>query len=198
MLFLTRHMLNQHLMELPELVDRYAAHDAEFVDHSLSWLTAVEQTLLRLRHPLAGLVAGSRSEVLAVRDGYRERDASSRTAGVRHAQRATAALVLGRVEKTLRGVVDDIDTQLDGHREKMAQLLAVASNVKPIPACKSGPDGEWLRSLWGNMAQTKETAGMYAYLNAAISRSDVLTLLGEVLENLLATADQQADRAEIG
>ncbi|KNE82461.1 MULTISPECIES: hypothetical protein [Streptomyces] len=190
MLFLNRQMLNQHVSELPAIIDRYAARDAGFVDDSLSWLTALEQTLLRLRLPLAGLVAASRGEILAVRDGHREPEAAAPPTSARQAQRATAAVVLSRVEKTLRGAVDDIDAQLDGHREKMAQLLAVASNVKPIPARGDRTRDDWLRSLWSDMAGIKETAGMYAYINAAISPGDVLALLGEVLEKLLATAEE--------
>lgn len=188
MLFLKRQMLNQHMMELPAIVDRYAARDAGFVDDSLSWLTALEQTMLRLRLPLAGLVAASRGEILAVRDGHRD-PASSPPTSARQAQRATAAVVLSRVEKTLRGAVDDIDAQLDNHREKMAQLLAVASSVKPIPARGERTRDDWLRFLWSDMAGIKETASMYAYINAAIPPADVLALLGEVMEKLLTTAE---------
>ena len=85
MLLLTRHMLNEHLLALPGLTDRYAAHDARFVPESLSWLAEVEQTLLRLRLPLAGMVASARSQVLATKDGYRERELLADSANPRQA-----------------------------------------------------------------------------------------------------------------
>lgn len=193
MLLVTRHKLNHHLLQLPELIDRYEQHEAVFLDDSLSWLTAVEQTLLQLRNPLASQVATARSQVLATKDGYRDQEFLAATINLRHAQRATAAIVLGRVEAALRRVVDDIDTQLGGFREKMAQLLAVASQYTPIAIRQAQPREEWLRHIWSNIATTNETWGMYQYLNAAVPRSDLLALVGEVLDNLLeSTAKEPA------
>jgi hypothetical protein len=194
-LFVTRHKLNHHLLQLPELIDRYAQHDAAFLDDSLAWLTAVEQTLLQLRNPLASQVATARSQVLATKDGYRDQELLAGTTNLRHAQRATAAIVLGRVEAAIRRVVDDLDTQLDGFREKMAQLLAVASRNTPIAIRQGQPREEWLRQIWSNIATTNETWGMYQYLNAAVPRSDLLALLGEVLDNLLASSEMEVTAA---
>ncbi|NJQ01726.1 hypothetical protein [Streptomyces zingiberis] len=197
MLFMNRHLLHQHLMELPGIVDAYAAREAGFVDGSLNWLAAVEKTLLRLRHPLTGLIATTRGEVLAARDGHHRRGGElSPPASTRRVQQAATAVALRQVETSLRDVVESIDRQLDGYREKMAQLLAVASNAEPIPAGEGRSRDAWLRSVWDSMAGTKETAGMHAYLNAAMARGDVLALLGEVLENLLAAAGDPDRREE--
>ncbi len=195
MLFVTRHLLNHHLLELPELIDRYARREPTFLDESLSWLASVEQTLLQLRNPLASQVATARSHILATRDGYRDPELLTGTSNLRQVQRATAAIVLGRVDTALRRVIDNIDTQLDQFREKTAQLLAVASRDTPIAIRPGQPREEWLRSIWSNMVTTNETWGMYQYLNAAVPRGDLLTLLGEVLDNLLASTEQEVAAA---
>lgn len=187
MLLLTRHMLNEHLQALPRLTDRYAANDSRFVPESLSWLAEVEQSLLRLRLPLAGMVASARSQVLATKDGYRERELVSDSANSRQAQRATTTVALDRVGTALRQVIDERDSQINALKEKMAQLLAVASAVRPIPT----PDGQareqWLRTLWSSIPLTGETAGMYTYLNATTPRDDLVPLLDELLDELLAS-----------
>lgn len=195
MLLLTRHMLNEHLLKLPELTDRYAAHDAGFVPGSLSWLAEVEQTLLRLRLPLAGMVASARSQVLATKDGFRERELLADSANPRQAQRATTTIVLNRVEAALRQVIDDRDGQIKALKEKMAQLLAVASAVRPIPTPDGQPRQEWLRTLWSSIPVTSETVGMYTYLNATTPHDDLYPLLEELLDDLLATNPGKSVRA---
>ena len=191
MLLLTRHMLNEHLQTLPVLTDLYAAHDSRFVAESLSWLAEVEQSLLRLRLPLAGMVASARGQVLATKDGYRERELVADSANSRQAQRAVTTVVLNRVEAALRRVIDERDAQISGLKEKMAQLLAVASAVRPIPAPDGQPHEAWLRDLWSSIPVTNETAGMYTYLNASTPHEDLLPLLDELLKNLLASTSDR-------
>jgi hypothetical protein len=187
MLLLTRHMLNEHLLALPEITDRYAQHDARFVPESLSWLSEVEQSLLRLRLPLAGMVASGRSQVLATKDGYREREFVADSANSRQAQRAITTVVLNRVEAALRQVIDERDAQISGLKEKMAQLLAVASAVRPIAAPDGQPREEWLHQLWSSIPVTSETVGMYTYINASTPHEDLFPLLDELLNDLLAS-----------
>lgn len=198
MLVVTRHMLNRHLLDLSDLVSRYARNDTAFVEETLSWLATVEQTLLQLRHPLVGLVATTRSQVLATRDGYRDRELSAAQTNHRQARRATAAIAVGRVEVELRRIVDDTDKQLDTFREKIAQLLAVASQQTPIPVQSGLPREEWLRRVWSDTAITSEASGMHAYLNAAVPHSDLLALLGDVLDNLLAPSEPETPVAVTG
>jgi hypothetical protein len=192
MLMLTRHMLNEHLLSLPVLTDRYAAHDAGFVPESLSWLAEVEQSLLRLRLPLAGMVASARGQILATKDGYRERELLGDCASPRQAERATTTIALNRVEAALRQIIDDRDGQIRALKEKMAQLLAVASAVRPIPSPDGRPREEWLRVLWSSMPVTGETVGMYTYLNASTPHDDLYPLLGELLNDLLASASGES------
>ncbi|MDT0305794.1 hypothetical protein RM780_02295 [Streptomyces sp. DSM 44917] len=189
MLSATRHMLTAHLLDLPRVLDRYAAADPAFVGEALAWLSSVEQTLLKLRRPLAGQVASARGRILGAKDGYRPNGAVSSGTTPRQAQRAVTAAALTETDNALRDIITGIDTRLDGYREKIAQLLAVASHARPLPTPGDQPRDPWLRSLWSDLATTPDTAGMHAYLKAALAPGDALDLLGELVDNLLGQTD---------
>lgn len=193
MLVITRELLVQRLLELPTLATAYKDQDAWLSDHVLAWLRVVEDTLLRLRHPLAGFVSVQRSKLLAARDGYREPGVYAEHVSQRKVERVATVLAMGEVEAALQRVIAETDARLDGLREKMVQLLAVSSTTNPIPLQNGESRDVWLHDVWESVGAIRETRSMYNYLNAATTQNDIAVLLGDVLGNLLGGADAVAE-----
>jgi hypothetical protein len=192
MLAFTRESLLGHLRRTPEITDLAARRDPAFPDRVAAWLGQAEESLQRLRSPLLSLVVGQRASLVAVSDGLRDPRISP-SASTREARRATAALCLIRVEEALRQAVATVDGKLDEAREKMLQLLAVASAANPLPLTPPDASEEALRRLWMSLGEIDTTRTLHTYLNAALTMSDRLYLLREILENLLAGNEGGSD-----
>ncbi len=186
MLALTREKLLEHLQEVNALVNRYQSRDSVFVAKSLNWLQEVEKSLLQIRSPAASLVAGERARLLAAGDGYRDPSLSDRTTSRRKAILAMTALVVSRVSDNLRGIIADIDAKFDPWRDKMAQLLALATESRPIPLPPTEPRHLWLQNVWRQLGRNGDTHRLFDYLNASMTMSDRLFLLDEMIERLLS------------
>jgi len=185
MLAYTREKLLEHLRETTLLVDLYQRREPSFPAAVVAWLVKVEETLLQLRLPLSSLVAAERARILAVGDGYRDPVLVSERITPRKATLAVASIALGRVQDELRRKVAEIDSQFDAWREKMAQLLAIATTKSPIPLPPTEPRDVWLAAVWKALDVNGEVQGMYRYLGTALQQSDRLFLLDELLGNLL-------------
>lgn len=194
MLAFTREQLVEHLQAASGLVDRYARNDWEYPSRVTEWMSDVENTLGKVRSPLVALVAAERARITAVHDGFREPDLEG--INVRKSQKATASLALGRVEAALRDEVRRIDARFDEMRERIAQLLALASTSTPIPLPPTEPRQAWLDRVWSGLAPNGETRSLYSYLGAALTPSDRSYLLDEMLRNLLDA--QATPLADIG
>ena len=185
MLLMTRERIASHLLEISSLVDRYQQRDPAFVEQVIKWLGELEKVLLQLRSPVAAFIAGERGKIIAVHDGLRDPHIIGAKLSPRKASMATASLVLARVEENLRSTITEIDTKFDAWREKMSQLLALASMKHPIPLPPTDPRQRWLKKVWRQLGQCDEAMGMYVYLNAVMSQSDRLHLLDELTQNML-------------
>ncbi len=181
----TREMLMEHLLLLPAVMDKYAARDPRFIAAAVEWLSAGEQILARLRNPLTSMLATERSKIVAAQDGYQE-PGGRRQVPAHKAARIAASQALSRAEAELRAVVIDIDARLAPLRDKMAQLLAVASTSQPIPVRGDAPHDEWVHGVWMILKQSYEGRSLAAYLSSALAPSDLRSVLGETLDNLLA------------
>ena len=195
MLALTREQLVEHLQEASALVDRYARNDWEFPTRVTAWMTEVETTLGRLRSPLVSLVAAERGKITAVDDGFRDPEIEG--VNQRKALKATATLALGRVEAALRDEIHRIDARFDEMRERLAQLLALASTSAPIPLPPTEPRQAWLDLVWSGLAVNGETRSLYSYLGAALAPSDRTYLLDEMIRNLLGAQATPVARAAV-
>lgn len=184
MLAYTREKILGHLQETPGLTDLYQRHEPSFPSAVVAWLAGVEDSLSQLRLPLASLVAAERGRILAAGDGFRDPAIPERMTP-RKATVAVAALSIGRVQEELRRKVAEIDGKFDAWREKMAQLLAVATAAAPIPLPPTDPRDIWLATVWKGLNANGETQGMYRYLGAAMQPNDRLFILDELLGNLL-------------
>jgi hypothetical protein len=185
MLALTRTRLLDVLSQVPTLVDAYADHDARYADRAVRWLSDVENVLGSLRHPLVSSIASQRANLLAVDEGLTPPEIRDPPRSRRKLKRVAASLILRQAVSDLKQIVDDIDREFDGAREKLAQLLAVATRTKPIPLPPREPRKEWLDEVWSGLAINGESAGMFQYLASRLTAADRRFLLDEVLFNLL-------------
>jgi hypothetical protein len=175
----TREVLIGHLQELPALVDLHQRGDADFPGQVLVWLGRVEATLGRLRNPLVGLAAGQRSALLAAGERRPESPQRNRRSEIR----AAASRGLGEIEAALRQAVLDADARLAEAREKIVQLVAIASAAKPLSLPTAPADETWLTRLWRTLGENPGTETLYAYLNASLRPADRHYLLQDLLAN---------------
>jgi hypothetical protein len=184
-----REKLMQLLDEVPRLTDAYAQRDPDYPAKAAAFLKKVEDGLSQLRQTGGSFAASERANILATADGYRDPDIARDKLTDRKAARAVATIAVGRVEAMLRERIQHIDAELDDYRLKMSQLLAVSTARQPIPLPPTEPRSAWLRRVWGQLNVGDETQGMYGYLSAAVSMSDRLYLLDEVVSNLLSNGN---------
>lgn len=182
-------MLVRHLLELPDLTR--SPQDPAFNGRAIQWLASVEETLLKLRHPSAGLVATQRLRLLAAKDGYREPGIYAEGVNRRRIEQVATAFSLGEVAALMQKLVGENDSNIESLREKMIQLLAVASAAKPLPMQGVLSRDEWLREVWKMAGQCLEGRGMFNYLSAAATHQDIAAILDGVMSNLLENAPIQ-------
>ncbi len=184
MLAYTREKLLVHLQETSGFTRLYQQQDPLFAERVLDWMEAVEQTLLQLRRPAASLVSAQRGRVLAAADGYRMPGLENEKLSARKAKRIVTALALEDVQAELRAIISDIDAKFDTWREKIVQLLAVATTQVPVPLPPTAPREAWLAGIWQSMNINGDTRNMYNYLNLAMAPADRFYLLDAILANL--------------
>lgn len=185
MLIVTRERIAQKLEGIPALVDEYQQRDPLFVERTTKWLSDLEQSLLQIRHPLASQAATERATILSTHDGYHPPQFDAGRATRRKLSQGAAVLALQSMDEGLRAAIADIDSKLDAWREKLAQLLAIASRSAPILMPPGGGRQNWLKEVWSGLGAADEAKAMHAYLNAAMAPGDRLQLLGELLDNML-------------
>ena len=185
---MTRERIANQLLEIGNLIDLYEQRDPQFVNRAVKWLTILEENLLQLRNPLSAFVASEKSKILAVQDGLRD-PLIIGSKSTRKTSMATTSLVLTRIEETLRAAITEIDKKFDTWREKMSQLLALASMKHSIPLPPTQPHQQWLKKVWSQLGKSEEAIGMHVYLNATMTQSDRLYLLDELIQNMLSESD---------
>lgn len=186
MLAYTRERLSTQLLGITPLVDLYQQRDPRFPGQVISWLAAMEKSLAPLRLPLVSMVASERARLIAAQEGFRDPAIlNDRPVSARKKVSATAFLSLSHVQTAIAKIIADIDSRFDLWREKMAQLLAVATMKAPIPLPPTEPRDVWVAKVWSGLNIDGEVQGMYRYLAAAMQPSDRLHLLDEVLTNLI-------------
>jgi hypothetical protein len=183
-----RQELLEHLAQLPSVLDLYRDASPSFILEAVAWLASMEATLLRFRSPKASLIAAERGLILATADGYRDPQVAGGGQGSsRRGARATAVVSLGRAEAAVRSQIEAINEQLDAMKVKLAQLLVIASSVRPLPMPGSEAHTQWLTNVWAGLAVSEETRRMQAFIATSLATVDRLYLLDELLLNLVAS-----------
>lgn len=185
MLAATRETILEELLNLSRLVNAYQHHEPDFAIQANSWLLQLENTLQKLRSPLAASVSSQRGRISSATEGYGEPNLQQSRMSRRKRIGVTTALALAEIEKVLSAHVQSIDDKFDVWREKLAQFVSVASVSHPIPLPPTEPRQTWLKEVWRGWSSVVETRAMYHYLSAVMTPSDRLYLLNEILDNLL-------------
>jgi len=177
-----------HLDQVSSLSNEYASSDPNYVEHIVTWLKDLEQILQQFRSPIASRISTERTKVLAIKDGRIDSTLVDPSVPRRKAQRIVASSCLGRVVETVSERVEEIDRDFDQMREKIAQLLAIASTRAPIPMPPPTNREAWLIKVWKSLAGG-ETQSMYSYINTTLPMVDRLYILDRLLDNLLESVE---------
>ena len=189
MLAFTREQLMQQLIMARSLIDGYSHHDPVFCNRVIAWLVGLEQLMAQLRLPAIGVVLSERGHILAAESGSSDSTQVMRRPMTGKTKALAAAAAVTRVQEELRKCIQEIDAKFDGWRAKMAQLVALAAARVTIPFPPSEPREGWLGTVWAAFDIEGESKVMYRYLAAAMSPSDRLRILDEMMSNLLAGLD---------
>jgi len=181
-----REELTNVLLKVPALFDEYARGDISFVDHTIDWHTSVEAVMVRFRSQSASQVAVQRGRILAAKDGYQDPALLKEKTSSSKAVRFTAMACLTLSEAAARLQVEAINGQLDPLRLKMAQLISVASALKPIPYPPTEPHTTWLLQVWDGLLVNGDTRPMFNYLKTSLALVDRLYLLDELISNTIS------------
>jgi hypothetical protein len=90
-----------------------------------------------------------------------------------------------QAEIALREHVEGIDRQFDEHRDKLSQILAVASSREPFPATNTITSG-YLDKIWEQAKAAQDNPTLALYLQGRMAETDRRYLLGDIIGHLLA------------
>jgi hypothetical protein len=191
MLLLTRELVFSHQERIAALVDAHAARDPLLFDKVVEWLVTLEQDLRRLRHPAAGFASMKRAQLLAAKDGVVDFEIGGRRSGQRLERQVAASRALTETGEVLMGALEEVEQRLRTMTDNMANLIAVASAVQPIPLQQDTERETWLRQVWASIPLDGQTARMHGFLRASLTRTDLLFVLGEVLDKFTSHAPSE-------
>lgn len=171
-------------MDVPKLVDRYAARDPSFTDLTLAWLREIERILERNRLAVAADVASMRAAIISARNSGHPIGPS---VSLRRMTRRKIAEIAA--EQMMRAAVDVVskrvhqDVLLINKAEESAyELVIVGRQLKIIPlAPMATMNPTALRALWDQLTESEVTRKYTTYIRSLIGQGDALILLDRVL-----------------
>lgn len=178
-----RERIVEQLLKIPALVDHYRNQNNAFPDLAVQWLQDSERSLESFRLPLVSRLAGLRGMMLAAGDGLS--DAASQARNQRKARRSATMQLLQQAEEALRSHCQKIDDQLDDYRDKLAQILAVASSRSALPGGNAGSIS-YIDSLWKTATAAQENTTMAQYIAARLSDTDRRYLLMDIVGQMMS------------
>ncbi|WP_419812749.1 hypothetical protein [Bacterioplanoides sp.] len=183
-----RERILEQLSAIPALVDAYHQKHSGFSDNCIDWLRRAEQALASFRLPLTSQLAGLRGAMVAATDGLSEPDSGAKRS--RKLRSAQVMLLLQQAEEVLRRHCDQIDQEFEEHKEKLSQLLAVASAKQPLPATDQ-INQAYLNRIWQQVKHTQDNSTLAHYITARLNDTDRSYLLVDIVSNLLNSAQNQ-------
>lgn len=177
-----RERVVEQLLSVPKLVDQYAMQEAQFMSNVAVWLRTTEQALEPFRLPLVSRLATLRGQLIAISEGHTEVAVAKIS---RKQKRGEAIKLLQASEEALRDQVTKVDSQFEEFREKLSQLLAVASSREPLPSTQHITTG-YLDKVWQQAKGVPENATLALYLQGRLTETDRRYLLADIIEKLLA------------
>ena len=182
MLAYTREVVMDRLIELAKLQKDFSkTGQLEELD---KWLDNLHEELGKLRNPLASRASNVQAAIKAAWEGHRG-DGTDPSVPLRKARRIAVNLTLIELSESLTAEVMGIDQKFEIMSDKLAQLLAAASALSPLP----GPNGNmslWKGEVWSELGKHEATQGMYTYLTSSLAKADRDHLLDTMLTRLAA------------
>lgn len=176
------------LAEVPALVDAYQSLDSRFIPSAQQWLSEAEKQLGPHRLASVSRLASLRGLIAASGDGYCDEAVErASTRSTRKQQRATVMRIVQEAEELLRTEVVRIDSRFDELRDKLSQLLAVASSKQPLDI-QSPLTEPVLDRLWQQALSLQDNPTLGFYLQAQLSDVDRRYLLQDLASRLLRGA----------
>lgn len=176
-----RERILEQLLSIPGLVDQYAAQEGSFMQNVAHWLRATEQALEPFRLPLVSRLSTIRGQLIAVSEGSMDVGTIKIT---RKQKRGEAIKLLQQSEEALREHISKIDNQFEEFREKLSQLLAVASSREALPTTDHITAG-YLDNVWELAKKVPENSTLALYLQGRLTETDRRYLLADLIEHLL-------------
>jgi len=177
-----RETILAQLLYVPTLVDQYSQQESRFTDNTVDWLRKTEKALEPFRLPLVSRLSGFRGLVVATSEGLAE---GANCKITRKQKRGQTMQMVQQAEIALREHVEGIDRQFEEYRDKLSQILAVASSREPLPATSTITTG-YLDKIWEQAKAAQDNPTLALYLQGRIAETDRRYLLGDIIGHLLA------------
>ena len=174
------------MLELPILVDSYAANEAGFVPGYLKWLSVAESCLKDLQKAECSSLAAIRAEVIAIDRGCHEvveGNGGRKRGDSRKQRRNHAARTIPRANAVLEQVIAPLQDRLDGARELAGQLITLAYQAGMVQKMNglSGNHSDKLTLLANSLSAYEGTQTGMVQLRMLVSHVDVLVLLDQAI-----------------
>lgn len=180
MLAYTREFLIDKLNELSVFQKEFnRSGQLEALD---DWFSELEEGIGKLRNPLSTSVANTQSELQAIIGGFRK-EGIEEALSLRKAKKIGISLTLVEFGETLTAEVVSIDQKFEVMSDKLAQLIAGASSISPLPVYNSNMT-KWRTEVWGELGKHEATQAMYVYLTSSLAKADRDYLLDTMLTRL--------------
>ncbi len=172
---------------MSELVNLYSQQDSQFSTRAFHWLQASETALEPFRLPLVSQLSSLRGLMSATEDGYIDPGITTgKSRSQRKQKRATIMMLLQQAESVLREKAQSIDESFNEYRDKLSQLLALASAKAPLPAQES-ISTEYLDRIWQMAKDAQDNPTLSFYLQSRLTDTDRRYLLRDLIVQLLAS-----------
>jgi hypothetical protein len=162
----------------------------EFVEQAMPWFATAAKQTGQLPAHVRSAIAREAAFAAASARGYRDASLPANLHG-RRAQAATMALCLARVEMALQEHLKTVRQRVTDAREKIVQLLAVTSKAHALELTQGKDPSLLAIELWRAVSSNgPETTAMVNYLRFAISATDRLLLMRDILLQAMDAAAQ--------
>lgn len=181
-----REKIAEQLSQYAKLIDLYNNQDSQFAAQTYLWVLQSERQLESFRIAEVSRLATLRGLMQATDDGYLDPSFSALASrSQRKQKRATLMLLLQQAEEILRHKLEAIDASFSELREKMAQMLAIASSKQPLPAPEV-MSTEYLDGIWQQAKAGQDNTTLAYYLQTRLVETDRRYLLQDLVLQLTA------------
>jgi hypothetical protein len=174
------------LREVPILVDKLEARNANLFEDVLGWLKQAEQTLTNNRLPAASQIAVYRARLIEAGRGVQQADLTIvGRLSVSKIKEATAALLLGHSNGVLQALIAEQQPVFQEAERIARQVLALARVKGLVTAPGDGaPQQRFLHELRDKLAADPDLATVHAHIVGLVGATDALVLLDRALASM--------------